>query len=137
MHAGSDVRLGAVAVDNAAVAEGAAAVEEAAVVWDGIVEKGVMIAEVAGCLVLTGSGLQPARSAAALARPNSFNTSRRLKILPIGRSSFSIEPPYTKIFSDTPNIRIDATHRPGLRPEDEAPTGQLTNEIIFGRLESS
>jgi len=38
MHAGSDVRLGAVAVDNAAVAEGAAAVEEAAVVWDGIVE---------------------------------------------------------------------------------------------------
>jgi len=35
------------------------------------------------------------------------------------------------------NFRIDTTHRPGLRPEDEAPTGQLTNEIIFGRLESS
>jgi len=35
------------------------------------------------------------------------------------------------------NFRIGSTHRPGLRPEDEAPTGQLTNEIIFGRLESS
>jgi len=32
---------------------------------------------------------------------------------------------------------IGSTHRPGLCPEDEAPTGQLTNEIISGRLESS
>jgi hypothetical protein len=39
--------------------------------------------------------------------------------------------PFCRIF------RKGSTHRPGLCPEDEAPTGQLTNEIISGRLESS
>jgi hypothetical protein len=34
-------------------------------------------------------------------------------------------------------FRIDTTHRPGLRPEDMAPTGQLTNKIRIGMLKSS